>query len=167
MPLSLYRVPGMNFINFKAESVCQDALELVPAKLFQQPCEVKDDYAEIRSYPRTVGWYNRLSAPPVIHLLKPSFFTSWIFSYRYQRTFLHEVGHHVYWTHMSDLTRATWDVFWKANVDHMPTSYAKTGPGEGFAECFEAYYSPKLTPLWAKLFQPALYPSIVRVIWGL
>ena len=48
----------------------------------------------------------------------------------------HEVGHHVWFTKISDKTHDDWVKFWAANQVEMPTQYAKTNPAEGFAESY-------------------------------
>jgi len=60
-------------------------------------------------------------------------------------TIKHEVGHHVYYEHLSKKQRKAWSDWWgkKANKKKMPNGYAKTHAREGWAEVYEYYYDKK------------------------
>lgn len=61
-----------------------------------------------------------------------------------EETLKHEVGHHVHLNRLSDAARDRWKTFYETGdngkeepVGKMPTGYATTDEGEGFAEVYE------------------------------
>lgn len=119
------------------------------AKYQSFPARGKDVRAEVREVlDRTfeemgapkwaTGWYQREAKPPVL----------WVVI-RGQKemvlTFCHEGGHHFYYTALTDSERADWGAFWEANWRAMPTEYARSGPAEGFADCWMVFfgYAPR------------------------
>ena len=69
-------------------------------------------------------------------------------------TFIHEYGHHVYYTYLPREARAVWDAPWKSinpqKIDQMdiPTEYGKTNQFEDFADTFVIFLTQpgRLTP---------------------
>ena len=51
-------------------------------------------------------------------------------------TFVHEIGHHVYWQSLTNKEKDEWIKFWADHECCMPSEYATTNPSEGFAECY-------------------------------
>lgn len=73
--------------------------------------------------------------------------------------FVHEYGHHIYYTALSEKERILWESFWLDNINNMPSEYAKTSSIEGFAECFTGvYYSGFVS----KYFELKPFPSSVE-----
>jgi hypothetical protein len=67
-----------------------------------------------------------------------------------ERVLKHEVGHHVYFNRLSATAVARWKQFYADGSHHhpqpvgqMPTAYAATGDGEGFADVYEYYRDGK------------------------
>ena len=60
-----------------------------------------------------------------------------------EETVKHEIGHHVYYHRLSVEQRQTWDRYWAANQDRMPTEYARQDAQEGFAEAYEFFRNGK------------------------
>lgn len=67
---------------------------------------------------------------------------------RGQRVLYHEIGHNVYDRMMrhelgSVEAPTEWDRLWSEHKQEMPSSYARSHPTEGFAECYKEYQTKK------------------------
>jgi len=80
-------------------------------------------------------------------------------------TILHEIGHHVHLAKLNDEAAQEWFLISKGGEAARISSYARTGVGEHFAECYRAYARGGDHRKRLRNLEPNSY-KFMRLIWG-